>query len=159
MGIKFLNHFLRENCPKSINCIHFSELSGKRIAVDISIYLYKYEANNTLLENIYLMLATFRHFGIIPVFIFDGKPPDEKRELLKRRKEDKLIAQTEYNNLSVKLDTLNSTVDLDVSLVNSEEELKQEIISEMVSLKKQFITITREQTNNVKKLMRAYGAT
>lgn len=159
MGIKFLNHFLRENCPKSINPIHFSELSGKRIAIDISIYLYKYESNNTLIENIYLMLATFRYFGIIPIFIFDGKPPDEKKELLKKRKEDKLMAQNEYNSLSAKLDSINSTVVSDVSLINSEEELKQQIISEMASLKKQFVTITREQINNVKNLMRAYGAT
>ena len=162
MGIKFLNHFLRENCPTSIRYIHFSELSGKRIAIDISIYLYKYETANTLLENIYLMLATFRHFGIIPVFIFDGRPPDEKKELLKKRRQDKLLAQSEYNNLSAKLENmnLNSTVEQDVSLVNSEkEELKQELISEMASLKKQFISITRDQINNVKNLMRAFGAT
>jgi len=66
-----------------------SELSGKKIVVDISIYLYKYEAENALLENMYVMLSIFSYYNIIPIFIFDGKPPPEKKALLQKRKEDK----------------------------------------------------------------------
>jgi len=150
MGIKYLNRFLREKCPESITHIEFSELSGKKIAIDISIYLYKYEATDSLLENIYLMLATFRHYNIIPVFIFDGKPPEEKKELLKKRKEDKITAQTEYNELKAKLETIGNNV---------KEEDKLEIITEMNALKKQFTTINRAKINKVKELIRAYGAT
>lgn len=150
MGIKYLNRFLRDKCPESITHIEFSELSGKKIAIDISIYLYKYEATDSLLENIYLMLATFRHYNIIPVFIFDGKPPEEKKELLKKRKEDKIFAQTEYNELKDKLDTIGN---------NIKDYEKLEIITEMNALKKQFITINRAKINNVKELIRAYGAT
>ena len=79
MGIRNLNRYLRDNCPESIRCINMSDLSGKRIAVDISIYLYKYAADGSLIENIYLMLAVFRHYNVIPIFIFDGKPPTEKK--------------------------------------------------------------------------------
>jgi flap endonuclease-1 len=150
MGIKYLNRFLRDKCPESITHIEFSELSGKKIAIDISIYLYKYEATDSLLENIYLMLATFRHYNIIPIFIFDGKPPEEKKELLKKRKEDKISAQTEYNELKDKLDTIGN---------NIKDYEKLEIIIEMNALKKQFITINRAKINNVKELIRAYGAT
>ena len=64
--------------------MHMSNLSGKKIAVDISIYLYKYESENALLENMFMMLSIFRHYNIIPVFIFDGKPPAEKMELLQK---------------------------------------------------------------------------
>jgi len=150
MGIKYLNRFLRDKCPESITHIEFSELSGKKIAIDISIYLYKYEATDSLLENIYLMLATFRHYNIIPGFIFDGKPPEEKKELLKKRKEDKLSAQTEYNELKAKLETIGAIV---------KEDEKLEIITEMNALKKQFTTINRVKINKVKELIRAYGAT
>ena len=150
MGIKYLNRFLRDKCPESITHIEFSELSGKKIAIDISIYLYKYEATDSLLENIYLMLATFRHYNIIPVFIFDGKPPEEKKELLKKRKEDKISAQTEYNELKAKLETIGAIV---------KEDEKLEIITEMNALKKQFTTINRAKINKVKELIRAYGAT
>jgi 5'-3' exonuclease len=149
MGIKYLNRFLRENCPESIGHIKLEELSGKKIAIDISIYLYKYEADNVLLENMYLMLATFRHHDIIPVFIFDGKPPAAKKELLQKRRDDKLTAQNEYDELKDKLDTINAN--------NSEE--AQEIVLAMNLLKKQFVSISRDKINKVKDLIRAYGAT
>jgi 5'-3' exonuclease len=148
MGIKHLNKFLRTECGDSIKAISFAELSGKKIAVDISIYMYKYESNESLIENIYLMLALFRKYNIIPIFIFDGKPPTEKKALLQKRKEDKKEAEKEYNILKQKLDS-NTICDDD----------KQEIISNMDLLKKQFIYINREKIGIVKDLIRSYGAT
>ena len=82
MGIKHLNRFFRKNVPSSMHFISIAELSGKKIAVDISIYLYKYALDGNLIENIYLMLSILRHYNITPIFIFDGKPPPEKKELL-----------------------------------------------------------------------------
>ena len=148
MGIKYLNNFLRTKCEDSIKSISISELSGKKIAIDISNYMYKYESNNTLIENMYLMLAIFRQYNIIPIFIFDGKPPTEKKALLKKRKEDKKEAENEYNILKQKLE----------NNVSSNED-KEEIISNMDLLKKQFIYITREKINQVKSLIMSYGAT
>jgi 5'-3' exonuclease len=89
MGIKYLNQFLKDNASNSIKLCRLSELSGKKIAIDISIYMYRFASDNSLIENMYLMLSVFRNYNIIPIFIFDGKPPVEKRELLKKRKEDK----------------------------------------------------------------------
>ena len=148
MGIKHLNKFFRTECGNSIKVISIAELSGKKIAVDISIYMYKYESNEALIENMYLMLATFRQYNIIPIFIFDGKPPAEKKALLEKRKIDKKSAEKEYNILKQKLE-MNNT--------NNEE--KQELISNMDSLKKRFIYINREKIDQVKSLIRAYGAT
>jgi flap endonuclease-1 len=148
MGIKHLNKFFRTECGDSIKAISIAELSGKKIAVDISIYMYKYESNEALIENMYLMLATFRQYNIIPIFIFDGKPPTEKKALLEKRKIDKKSAEKEYNILKQKLE-MNNT--------NNEE--KQELISNMDSLKKRFIYINREKIDQVKSLIRAYGAT
>jgi len=148
MGIKHLNNFFRSECGDSIKVISIAELSGKKIAVDISIYMYKYESNEALIENMYLMLATFRQHNIIPIFIFDGKPPAEKKALLEKRKIDKKSAEKEYNILKQKLE-MNNT--------NNEE--KQELISNMDSLKKRFIYINREKIDQVKSLIRAYGAT
>ena len=148
MGIKFLNQFLRDKCNNSIAKINIADLTNKKIAIDISIYLYKYESTDTLLENIYLMLSIFRHHNIIPVFIFDGKPPPEKKELLKKRQEDKTLAKNEFNKLKEQLE-LNE--------VTYEE--KQEIIVSMDQLKKQFVYMKYEKIEKVKELMRAYGAT
>ena len=50
MGIKHLNHFFKEEAANSLKFISLKELSGKKIAVDISIYMYKYASENTLLK-------------------------------------------------------------------------------------------------------------
>lgn len=151
MGIRYLNKFLREEAGNNnaIKLIHFRQLSGKRIAVDYNIYMYKFAGDNALIENTYLMLLLFRKYGITPVFIFDGKPPEEKMQLLQKRKADKKSAEKEYKQLQ---DILNTNKDMD-------ELEKQEIINNMDLLKKQFIYISREKIDDVKELMRAYGAT
>jgi len=149
MGIKHLNRFLRENCKSSINFISLSELSGKKIAVDISIYLYKFTGDNNLIENIYLMLSVFRHYSITPIFVFDGKPPTEKKELLSHRREEKAIAKNEYMRLKNKLE---NGIEID-------EQEKHEIVNNMDVLKKKFIYISRETIETIKKIIRLYGAT
>ena len=146
MGIRNLNRYLRDNCPESIRCINMADISGKRIAVDISIYLYKYEADNALLENMYVMLSIFRHYNIIPIFIFDGKPPPEKKALLLKRKENREDAQKEYNKLKKQLEL-------------KDDDDKQEIISTMDQLKRQIVQINKKKIERVKDLIRAYGAT
>ena len=148
MGIKHLNRFLREEAQDSIKFISLAELSGKKIAIDISIYMYKYASEGTLLENMYLMLSTLRYYEIIPVFIFDGKQPPEKKELLQKRKEDKQEAEKEYNQLKKQLE--NKTID-DVE--------KQEVVNNMDILKKKFIHIGKNEIDSVKRLIRAYGGT
>jgi flap endonuclease-1 len=147
MGIRNLNRYLRDNCPESIRCINIAELSGKKIVVDISIYLYKYEAENALLENMYVMLSIFRYYNIIPIFIFDGKPPAEKKALLQKRREDKDAAQQEYDKLKIQLES------------KQEDDDKQDIIAAMDQLKKQIVQINKDKIESVKALIRAYGAT
>lgn len=145
MGIKHLNKFLRVECAKSITCMDMKELANKTIVIDISIYMYKYQTDGTLIENIYLMLSLFKYYSIIPIFIFDGKPPIEKRELLKQRYIDKVLAEAEYNRLS--------------ALLEQESLDKGDIVSEMELLKKKIIYLTKKQISNVKTLIHAFGAT
>ncbi len=149
MGIKNLNKFLKENAKESIKLGHVSELNGKKIAIDISIYMYKFASEGTLIENMYLMLSIFRYYNVIPIFVFDGKPPAEKKELLKKRREDKKEAEEEFNELKNKLE-INK---------NIEESEKQEIMNNMDMLKKKFVNVSKYDIENIKNLIRAYGAT
>jgi flap endonuclease-1 len=149
MGIQYLNRFLKGECKDSIQILSLKEFSGKKIAVDISIYIYKYAADNNLIENMYLMLSVFRAYHIIPVFIFDGKPPTEKKELLIKRIKDKKTAEDEYNKIKEELEAKKELLD---------EVEKQEMLSNMDVLKKQFISINKNQIEDVKNLIRAYGA-
>jgi flap endonuclease-1 len=149
MGIRYLNRFLKDNASPSIKLCRLEELSGKKIAIDISIYMYRFASEDTLIENMYLMLSILRNYNIIPIFVFDGKPPPEKRELLQKRKEDKQEAEEEYNNLKESLE-LNKDMD---------DSDKQEIIYNMDMLKKKFVSISKNDIENVKNLIRSYGAT
>ena len=147
MGIKYLNKYLRNHCPDSIRSISIAELSGKKIAVDISIYLYKYETENILLENMYVLLSILRNYNVIPIFIFDGKAPTEKKTLIQQRINEKIDAENEYKFLKEKLND------------NLTDEDKQDIIETMDQLKKKIVYITKDKIEKVKELIRSYGAT
>jgi len=144
MGIKYLNRFLQENCKESIKKISLNELSGKKIVIDTSIYMYRYLGENALLENIYLMIGILRKYNIVPLFVFDGKPPKEKEELLKERKKNKKIAEEKYTELQNKI-------------INEEIEQNEKIEEEMNKLKKEFIRLHHTDIENVKLLMQSLG--
>ena len=157
MGIPFLNGLLKKHCAKSITNIALSTLNNKKIAIDISIYIYKYAAENKIIENFHLMLSIFNKYNIVPVFIFDGKPPVEKKQLLQKRKEGKINAELEYNILKTKLNSISNDQSRQYS--TDAQQSINEIVTQMDKLKPQFIYITKEIINNVKELLRAYGAT
>ena len=149
MGIRNLNRFIRDHCTtESVKCVPVSHLSGKKIAVDISIYIYKFVGDECLVENMYLMLSIFKHYNVIPIFVFDGKPPTEKKELLIKRKNDKKYAESEYNRLKENL----KSRDID-------DDEKQEMITTMDLLKKQFVYIQKDQINMIKEMIVSYGMT
>ncbi len=175
MGIHMLNRFIQSKCKESISCIPLSSLSGKKIAVDISIYLYKYLSENALLENLYLMISIFREHNIIPIFIFDGKPPVEKNETIEFRRKTKNSAREEYYRLKLILDGLESrsegvdevegsvrnmtTVEIDedtyIDITTNGEELR----NAMKQLKKKFVILKHQHIQDAKSLLQAYGVT
>jgi len=173
MGIRALNKFLQAKCKSSIKSIPLSELSGKKIAVDISIYLYKYISENALLENLYLMISIFRTNNIIPIFIFDGKPPSEKNDTIASRKKNKTDAREEYYRLKLLIESMKMRTDTDtdtdavhdevVDTTENVEKQKQNEINNMShtmeQLKKKFISIKYDDIQNVKTLLQAYGMT
>jgi len=146
MGIKHLNRFIATRCnDAAIRKIHLSELSGKKIAIDASIYLYRFMSDDRLLEQFYLMLSIFRHYKIIPIFVFDGVAPQEKQELIKERREIKQRAEEKYN----KLLAIENIVDNDE---------KQDIAIEMLRLKRDFVRIKDTDIKMVKTLLYQSGA-
>ena len=143
MGIPHLNKYMLEHCKKtSIKKMHLGTLKSKTILIDTSIYLYKFVAGDALLEHLYLLISIFRHYEIIPVFIFDGKPPAEKRQLLIQRRLEKRDAEEKYNELKL-------------ALAGSPD--NSELLKELESLKRQCISITFDHLQIAKDLMEAYG--
>ena len=144
MGIKHLNQFVRRECPGAIKTISFAELAGKVVAVDASIYMYRFAADQALLENMYSMIRMFQLNGIVPIFIFDGKPPDEKRKLLNKRQRLKRIAELHYNEVKHRLEQAS-----DSNTSDNEHLLK--------ALKRRFIRLYDADFERVKTLLTALG--
>ena len=180
MGIRMLNKFLQEKCKDSISCVHLASLSGKKIVVDISIYLYKFLSEGALLENLYLMISIFREHNITPIFIFDGKPPSEKNDTIAFRKKNKKNAREEYYRLKQILDGIESDAEsskesdtvstcvnnIGKTVVEFDEETSVtiptnsvEIRKIMERLKKKFVILKSEHIQNAKTLLQAYGMT
>ena len=147
MGIKYLNRFLKENCSKkSIRKINLNQLQSKTIVIDASIYMYKYIAENALIENMYLLISLLLTNNITPLFVFDGKPPPEKYALLQQRRLQKKSAEDKYNELM--LEYTDEELDPDKKLL---------LFQEMKNLKNQFVRLTENDKNKVKELLDAYG--
>ena len=141
MGVKLLSTLLKSFCPRAIKNVHLSQLSGKKICIDTSIYLYRFKAQECLLEKFYLMCSLFKYYNIIPIFIFDGKPPPEKYNEIKNRRIKREQNKLEYNKL---LEQFGNNITQ-----------KQEKI--LKRMKRNFTHITRNDILNVKDLLDGYG--
>ncbi len=144
MGIQGLNRFLRTNCQDVIKQICLWELKGKTIAVDASIYMYRFQGEGGLIDGIFQMISLMKHNNITPIFVFDGKPPAEKQELLQKRREEKAEAENQYKIIQEKLKTCDED---DIADLESEAD----------TLRKQFIRLTQEDIDNVKHLLELMG--
>lgn len=101
MGIKGLTQLVKNNSPCSIEHKALYTMKNKRIAIDTSIFLYKslmnvrskgeYLRNSegkivSHIQGLYYKTNQLLTLGITPIYIFDGKPPEEKRDCIKERK-------------------------------------------------------------------------
>lgn len=89
MGIKNLNKLLKKF--NIHNEIHISKYSYKKIAIDISNFMYKYKfiyGNNWIIAFIQL-IACLRRNNIHCVFIYDSIAPKEKKLEQDRRRENR----------------------------------------------------------------------
>lgn len=181
MGVKCLNKYLQKKCSDLLIKKSLSELQNKKIAIDISIYLYKFSENGNCLENFKNMFILLKQYQIIPIFVFDGKPPEEKNKVLDKRYEQKLLAKEKYEKLEKKLLALESlefdTTDSESTLSSDSDEntnnicnnyshkltteikLKMETEMEMQKLKKEFIIIKQSLKRDIKELITSFGFT
>ncbi len=112
MGIKNMLKFLNTNYPNTIKKIETMDFEKKKIAIDISIMLYQVVINirnsgadmvNNQGEVTSHILGLFNKtinllkMNIIPVYVFDGKPPEFKSKVLEERREVKNKAYEKLN--------------------------------------------------------------
>ncbi|WFC94381.1 Elongation of fatty acids protein 2 [Malassezia brasiliensis] len=99
MGIKGLTSLLSDEAPACIKQFDIKTLFGRKVAIDASMSLYQFliavrqsdgqqmmsdtgEVTSHLLGFFYRTLRMI-DYGIKPVYVFDGKPPDLKKEVVR----------------------------------------------------------------------------
>jgi len=141
MGIKLLNKFLAQETKTTSR--HLSTFANKKIAIDISIYLYQFKKeSDNWLSKLYRMCIIFRHHHIRPIFVFDGfeRSVDKKKTLEKRREiRHKLFEKIE------EIEKMN------------EEEMSDENMKLLDKLKKQAKRPNRDDIIKAKELLDACG--
>ena len=93
MGVKGLGKFVSKYSVER----KLSFYEGKRVAIDTSIYLYKFMWNSTpkqFLSKFHNQIKKFEQNKIKPVYVFDGKPPEEKQGVIDKRHTTKVIKIT-----------------------------------------------------------------
>ena len=146
MGIKGLNRFLRTACFKNIREISLFDLTGKTIVIDTSIYMYRFKRDDMLIEGMYQLISQFKYYNITPIFIFDGKPPDEKRQILQQRASLKQESVHRYYEAKEELEKCVHPIDID------------RLQYEMRTLRKKTVKISKNDTENVKMLLELSGS-
>jgi len=148
MGIKILINIISEHSPDSITEKGLKELKGKVVVLDASMIIYQFviaiRSTGADLENTEGKMTThilgvinkallLLKNDIVPIFVFDGRAPDMKSEVLKSRKElkKKCIQKLKDDNYE-----------------NEGDRIKD--------FKKSY-TISWEQSNEVKQILKLFG--
>lgn len=105
MGIQTLSKMIHKECVSGYNTIQLNKLNGKRIAVDISIYMYRYKRSRQLIPDMFILCSLFREHNIHPVFVFDGAPPEHKMDIIEKRREKKRNVRDELKRIDKLLES------------------------------------------------------
>jgi len=132
MGIKGLKKLI----ISSKKCMRINDFSNKKVAIDTSIFLYKFKYGGNYLKSFYNQITKLQKFGITPLYILDNKAHEMKQDTKDKRTEH-------FKKLEDKIKTLEINSD------GSGEELYK--------LKKQNIKITESDVERLKELFDICG--
>ena len=108
MGIENINKLIKRHCPDALITLPITALSGKRVAIDTSLWMRANmrtarkivierlesptdEINSAEITREWMLLATnfaakWIEYQVGPIFILDGAPPIEKNDVVASRK-------------------------------------------------------------------------
>ena len=176
MGIKNLKNILVSKCSSAIVQRKLSSYNGMIIGIDLSIFLYKYlYRNNDHIEGLTRLILRLLKNNIYPVFVFDGKPPKEKGEILLERKQKreflfmkKEILELIKDNKEDNKEDIYKKVESYIKNNNENFKMQNEKLElylsedfnydeEIDKINKKIITIKSHHIDNAKKLFDYFG--
>lgn len=157
MGIKNLNQILKKYCNNGIKKININELKNKFIAIDTSIYIYKFSYMGNMLDGFLNQIEHLLKNNITPLYLFDGKPGEDKNKLITKRKEtlkkNKDLIETLKNKKNKIITDFNENN-------NNEDNIEDLIINidlEISKKEKNTIIIDYNNVNKLKEILKNLG--
>jgi len=139
MGIKNLKKIIQKHAPNAIS--DKPSLYNRKIAIDSSILLYKYrymyQEDNFHIQGFLYKVIELLERGVIPIFIFDGKPPDAKKNTLDKRNDTRVKMKERIEELTTLRNNINVDQKIDVyEFINDEDETNVEENEQIKEIKK-----------------------
>ncbi|KAG9460011.1 hypothetical protein H6P81_004519 [Aristolochia fimbriata] len=150
MGIKGLTKLLADNAPKGMKEQKFESYFGRKIAIDASMSIYQFlivvgRSGTEMLTNedgevtshlqgMFNRTIRLLESGLKPVYVFDGAPPDLKKEELAKR--------------------YSKRVDATEDLASAIETGDKEVIEKF---SKRTVKVTRKHNEDCKRLLQLMG--
>ena len=146
MGIENLNTIIEKHTKNGKMRRHLSYFSHKTFAIDTNVYLYKYlYGKSNHIDGMFFMINKFKKFNINPIFVFDGKPPEEKQDTIKNRKQIKDKLQERLLNLKAEILLKNDNMEI------------TEMQSEIDNIEKRLIYVNKNIIDKTKELFDLMG--
>jgi flap endonuclease-1 len=159
MGIHGLGTFLKKNTNKGIDTLDIRQLQDKSVAIDTSIILYQYmiamKSNDlktsTGKSTVHIHAILMKTLSLLkkkikPVYVFDGSPPNIKKNILENRKKNKNKAIDIITDINNKLQNNNNN-ETDIENLEKEKE----------KYSKRVISISSEQIEECKEIIKLLG--
>jgi flap endonuclease-1 len=145
MGIKEIKTLIKKHSPNGITTQNLINYANKKIAVDISIYFYRFLAYGNHLSGFVRQILILFENNITPLYVFDGKPPVEKSGVLLERK---LRREKDMK--------LKEELEEKIKLATSVDEIK--VLQQKVQdVNSRLIWVTAEHINSAKELFNLFG--
>jgi flap endonuclease-1 len=161
MGILGLSKLLYQKCPNAVKEDEMKNYFGRRVAIDASMSIYQFiiamkgfsdgqgveltNENGEITSHINGLFArTLRMVdeGLKPIYVFDGKPPEMKRGELQIRQQRAKEAEDALAK------AMSSLTEEGAEPVDDEQ---------LEKLSKRTVRVTREQTEECKRLLKLMG--
>ena len=149
MGIHNLNRILKKHCKNGIKEINIKELKGNFVAIDTSIFLYKFSFMGNMINSFILQITHLLKNNITPVYLFDGKPTTEKKELIKDRKEKLAKKESDVRDLKEKRDLLKQSID-DIKQMDNNEEIIEKLQRLNLEYKELCVSIGKKEKSCIR---------
>lgn len=176
MGIKNLHKFLKKHAENAYEIVHLSHFAYKKIAIDTSLYMYKYKIiyGDRWLNAFVNLVVTLREYNIHCVFIYDNGCPEEKLREREKRSKNKENLETKASELHADIEQYHLTnevserlskiyescLDKKVSLLqpNKKKTFDIKIIeNELKKIESQIVHVSKEDFELTKSLFKIMG--